>query len=319
MTLNEVYKDRETIFQKVISVLEENAEQNESFKMFIKTSTLTNKSKEIVAIEHMLIRMVLVHILLTIITPFAIMSIIAKFVNITFIGKLIPIFVINVLFILYAVTMYKLAIQQGIYNSGKAEYKKKDRENDLKSMISMEKESIDTTEKITKSLDFSIVSWNDIIVKLYLGMTTREVFEMIITTTKIDIITTILIKCNELLVNAGDYALNTFKTVPEESKFIEFLIEKFNETFIKSIYDNIKYDSKIDNMIVMYIFSKVLFHSKLIEDNKYEIMYSLTDYPAEEVDEKHKLSMLKDIASEYISYQVLKYGLEKEEKEKLLR
>ena len=237
------------------SVLEENKEQNESFKLFLKMTNLTNKSKEVVIIRNMTIRAILVHILLTIVIPFVIMPIISNFVNLHLFVKFIPTIVMNVIFIMHLVKIYNVATQNGINNCNTEEYKNKDKENDLKAMVSMDKETINNSIKLKESIN-SLHPFKNFILKLYLGMTFDKISEMKVFTTKFHIVNSIVLKIAELLDSINEFILKTFKTAPEENDFVEFLNKKFNETFIKSIFDNIGYDDKIDNLILLYIFYK---------------------------------------------------------------
>ena len=312
MTFNEIYKDKEDIFSKVQSVLKENEEQNESFKLFLKMTNLTNKSKEVVVIRNMAIRAILVHILLTIAIPFTIMSIISNFVNIVFIVKFIPTIVMNIILIKHFKKMYSVATQNGFNNCNTDEYKNKDKENDLKAMVSMDKETINNSIKLKESIN-SLSPFKNFIMKLYLGMTFDKLFEMQVFTTNFHIVNSIIVKYAELLDSIDEFILKTFKTAPEENDFVEFLSKKFNETFIKSIFDNIEYDSKIDNLILLYIFYKKIVVCDDI--NGEQIKNHFIDYQ----EAKSDPNKLKNIVTQFISYHVLKYGLEKEEKEKFLR
>lgn len=317
MTFNEIYKDKDTIFTKVNEIIEKNKESNDEFKNFISMISTDIFKKELKKAHFMYARMIIVQILLTFIIPFSLMMYISNFVNMPTFVKFVPTIILNIASFFVIRYIFNVSKQEGLNNTFTDEYKNKDKENDLKGMISMEKETIDKQKSYVEMSADYIPWWYNFIWKLYSGYDFVGIYNISHTAFYIHLFNTILLKFNEMLVNVYNMVGEKFKSFPEENEFIEFLNKKFDDSFIKSVFDNTKYNSKIDNLIVLYYFAERIFWTEKTENNDVVIKcWIFTDYEQAKSDPK---KLIQDFAVQFISYKILKYGLEKEERENLLK
>ena len=312
MTFDEIYEDRETVFSKVNGLFEKNKESNDEFKKFIKM-TDPNVYNEVHEKMNFLWRFIFVHLMFTFIIPFSVMMVISYFIRMNLFIRFIPTIVLNIVIFIFIKQMFDQT-KDGINIIYTKEYKHKKDENDLKGMIAMEKKGINDHIELTKNETYSL-RWLNIIIKLYFGYDMLTINKIASDMHYIHLFHSILFKLEELKDSVKEMVGEKIKTIPKESDFIDFLNKKFDNSFIKSIFDNVDYNSKIDNLIILYYFADQIFWPVKLENGEWLFKVWYTDYEQTKDDPEK----LKDITVQFISYKILKYGLEKEERENLLK